>query len=721
MVKPRTSLSETLELENLKYTILFVDDEQQVLSALARTFRKSAYQVITASSAGEAWKMLKDHSVHVMVTDYRMPGVNGVELLKRVKLVYPDTIRIMLTGYADTQSVMEAVNQGAVYKFIAKPWNDDELRLAIRLALTQYNLIAENKKLKTDRTEQVKNIDKLSKFINQSRLADKMLESRLIRKQDVVSARHGQVKTGKTIPEILNEMGVVKEGQILEFMADTMGVKTIAVENISISQDLASILPKEICKSNRLIPIAKNGSILTVAMADPTDRMKVDALKFMTGLKIRTWAGTPSDILCKIEEIYTEKRAEMPAAREAGLIETTDSNLIDLEAEGAEDIATLFSDKKMPSAIRVVNALIADALEQEASDVHIEIKSRYVMVRYRISGLLSDIMHIPSELHAAIVSRIKVMGGLDIAERRRPQDGRITVKATGRLVDMRLSTLPTIAGEKVVFRILDRNASIKNIDELGMLDNQVRLVEQLAQKPQGCLLVTGPTGSGKTSTLYSLINKTATIHQNYTTIEDPVEYYMEKAEQVMIKEKIGLTFPVVLRTLLRQDPDTIMLGEIRDFETAEVAFHAALTGHTVMSTLHTNSCVATITRLKDMGIQPHIISSALNGIIAQRLVRRICPHCMVDDSVSDETKQLLGMDPTRPLPAKRGQGCGKCNQTGYMGRTGIYEVFNINHEIELMLQRGATEGELQKAAINHGMTLLINSGPGKNPNGDHHL
>ena len=315
---------------------------------------------------------------------------------------------------------MEAVNQGAVYKFIAKPSNDDELRLAIRLALTQYNLIAENKKLKTDRTEQVKNIDKLGKFINQSRLADKMLESRLIRKQDVVSARHGQVKTGKTIPEILNEMGVVKEGQILEFMADTMGVKTIAVENISISQDLASILPKEICKSNRLIPIAKNGSILTVAMADPTDRMKVDALKFMTGLKIRTWAGTPSDILCKIEEIYTEKRSEMPAAREAGLIETTDSNLIDLEAEGAEDIATLFSDKKMPSAIRVVNALIADALEQEASDVHIEIKSRYVMVRYRISGLLSDIMHIPSELHAAIVSRIKVMGGLDIAERRRP-------------------------------------------------------------------------------------------------------------------------------------------------------------------------------------------------------------------------------------------------------------------------------------------------------------
>ena len=185
---------------------------------------------------------------------------------------------------------------------------------------------------------------------------------------------------------------------------------------------------------------------------------------------------------------------------------------------------------------------------------------------------------------------------------------------------------------------------------------------------------------------------------------------MEKAEQVMIKEKIGLTFPVVLRTLLRQDPDTIMLGEIRDFETAEVAFHAALTGHTVMSTLHTNSCVATITRLKDMGIQPHIISSALNGIIAQRLVRRICPHCMVDDSVSGETKQLLGMDPTRPLPAKRGQGCGKCNQTGYMGRTGIYEVFNINHEIELMLQRGATEGELQKTAINHGMTLLINSG-----------
>lgn len=701
----------TLELARIKYTLLFVDDEKGVLNSLVRLFRKEGYEVLTAPSAAQAWRILKDRTVHVLVTDYRMPGTTGVALLKKVKIAYPDTIRIMLTGYADIDAVMAAVNQGAVYKFVTKPWNDNDLKLTIRLAVEQYDLALENRQLKESRQAQTRNIDKLSRFINKSRLADTLHRNGRIPEKALREAKLAQAQSGEPMPVILSRMGAFSENQMMGFMEKAFDIHPVDLSKTEILADLTSVLPREICTSNCLIPIGKKDGALVVAMADPTDQMKVEALKYLTGMAIRARSAPPDEIMGKIDEVYAQTLPENSDPGAFDFIEAQDSNVVNIESTGLpEDIRELFSGDQTPSAMRVVDAVILDALEKEASDVHIEAKSRFVMVRYRLSGLLADMMHIPLVMHPAIVSRIKVMAGLDIAERRRPQDGRITVRAAGRLVDMRLSTLPTIAGEKVVFRILDRNNSITDMEELGMMDSQIRLVTRMIQKPQGCMLVTGPTGSGKTSTLYSLIHKTATIQKNYTTIEDPVEYYMEKAEQVMIKEKIGLTFPVVLRTLLRQDPDTIMLGEIRDFETAEVAFHAALTGHTVLSTLHTNSCVATITRLMDMGMQSHVISSALNGIIAQRLVRRICPHCMVDDPVSEDIRIALGLENGPGFQAKRGQGCEQCGQTGYQGRTGIYEVFNINHEIEMLLQQGATEGEIQKAALAGGMTLLIDAG-----------
>lgn len=711
--QPAISRDKSLNLGDLKYTILFVDDEQDVLKSMVRVFRKENYKILTAESGLRAWQILKEETINVIVTDHRMPKITGVELLKKVKIVYPDTIRIMLTGYADIDAVMEAVNQGAVYKFITKPWNEEDLKLNIRLALVQYNLLSENKRLKDEQKEQMKNIDKLSKFINKSQLADLLYKKKLIGKKDLLKAKITQTQTGETMPEILNTMGIVDQKNIVNFIEKNYGFQIINLKETKISQELQPILPKEICQSNVLIPVEKKGNTLTVAMADPTDLMKIDAVKFMTGLKIKVMVGLQNDILYKIEEAYEVQDTCLSPTEELSFIEASDSLIVTIDDDESPDLTDLFSSRETPSAIQVVNAIIIDALNQDASDVHIEVKSQFVMVRYRISGLLMDSMHIPLSMSPAIISRIKVMAGLDIAEKRRPQDGRITVQAAGRMVDMRLSTLPTIAGEKIVFRILDRNSSIKDIDELGFSDDQIDLVSQLIKKPQGCILVTGPTGSGKTSTLYSLIHKTATIHKNYTTIEDPVEYYMEKAEQVMIKEKIGLTFPLVLRTLLRQDPDTIMLGEIRDFETAEVAFHAALTGHTVLSTLHTNSCVATITRLLDMGIKSHIISSALNGIIAQRLVRRICPNCMVDDTPSKETLGLLGLDENQVLKAKKGRGCAQCGNSGYQGRTGIYEVFNINNEIEMLLQQSVTEAEIKKVAAANGMKLLIHSGLAK--------
>ncbi len=694
-----------------KYTILFVDDEREILSALVRIFRKEPYRILTAQSAAKAWQLLKEKTVHVIVSDLRMPHFSGAKLLEKAKTVFPDVMRIMLTGYADIDSVMEAVNQGAVYKFITKPWNDQDLKLSIRLALVQHDLQAENRRLKAAQQQQIKNIDKLSKFINKSGLPKVMLKHKILKKKDLEKAQAVQKDTGEIFTSVLVKLGVMQEEQVASILKDYLKIETLELDGVNIPVSMTSLVPKEVCVNNVLIPIKKAGNSLTVAMADPTDTMKIEALKFLTGLTIEPVAAFQKQILDKIGDIY--ELLERPDNEPVALvdIEVQDSIVIVIAKEEENpDIADLFIGSSSPSPVQVVNAIVADALNQGASDVHIEPKSRYVMVRHRINGLLFDKMHIPLSFLNAIVSRIKVMAELDISERRRPQDGRITIQTSTRMVDVRLSTLPTVLGEKIVFRILDRNSPIKDIDELGMSDNQIELVTQMVQKPQGCLLVTGPTGSGKTSTLYSLIQRTATIHKNYSTIEDPVEYFMDKAEQVMIKEKIGLTFPLVLRALLRQDPDTIMLGEIRDFETAEVAFHAALTGHTVLSTVHTNSCIATITRLLDMGVQSHVISASLNGVIAQRLVRRICPQCMVDESPSMKMKHLLGLEKGSPLKAKKGQGCAKCEQTGYKGRTGIYEVLNINGEIAVLLQQQTTEDELMRTAVLNGMQTLYDSG-----------
>jgi type II secretory ATPase GspE/PulE/Tfp pilus assembly ATPase PilB-like protein len=319
---------------------------------------------------------------------------------------------------------------------------------------------------------------------------------------------------------------------------------------------------------------------------------------------------------------------------------------------------------------------------------------------------LQDKLHFPPHLHMPIVSRIKIMSDLDIAERRRPQDGRITVKTSSRMVDMRISVLPTINGEKVVFRILDKNAAIRDIDDVGLSPGDLERAGQLIDMPQGMVLTTGPTGSGKTSTLYSLLRHGAKITKNFTTIEDPVEYYMSMAEQVNVKDKIGLSFSSVLRSILRQDPNVIMLGEIRDFETAEVACHAALTGHLVLSTLHTNGAIASITRLLDMGIKSYVIADALIGIIAQRLVRRICDKCRTEDQPASQTLRALRIY-DRQIKAYKGAGCRKCNNTGYKGRLGIFEIFLVDGELRRMIRGNASESELMRSAKQSGMTTLL--------------
>jgi type II secretory ATPase GspE/PulE/Tfp pilus assembly ATPase PilB-like protein/FixJ family two-component response regulator len=697
--------------ERPSYRILFVDDEENVLSAMRRIFRQENYAIFTAGSAAEALEILEKESVHVVISDHRMPGMTGADLLRKIKSLYPRTIRIMLTGYADVDAIMGAINEGAVYKFITKPWNDEDLRLTVSLALEQFDLIRENESLKKQREAQDKKIKQLSRItaVNRSQLGNMLLRRKLISRENLDRALVIQARNKKLLPTVLMEMHLIDEAAIMKTIQAELGIDRVSPNEFSVPSALATLIPREVCEKSLLVPLRRTEGRLMVCMADPTDFMKADDLRFLTGMPIQPVLSTQKEIIDKLQDVFGEQGVGEPVISELDLMDPTESIEIILDEEDEEtDVQELLREKDLPPAIRIVNAIISDALRHGASDVHIEPKTKYLMVRYRIDGLLQDKLHIPQTMHSSIVSRIKIMSELDISERRKPQDGRVTVKTSTRMVDMRISTLPTINGEKVVLRVLDKNASIKDLDELGFSEKDLQRITRFMSFPQGLILTTGPTGSGKTSTLYSLLQRGATVTKNFTTIEDPIEYYMGMAEQVSVREKIGLRFPKLLRAILRQDPNVIMLGEIRDFETAEVAFHGALTGHLVLSTLHTNGSIASITRLRDMGLKPYVISEALIGIVAQRLVRRICPSCKEEDSLSKEVLETLQISGQEfDFVPQKGKGCEHCNHTGYKGRIGIFEVLLIDGELKRMIHGAATENEIIRAARHAGMSTLL--------------
>lgn len=700
---------DSVPVEKPTYRILFVDDEANVLTSMKRIFRQENYEIFTAPSGQAALDLMERENIQVVICDHRMPGMKGTELLQQIKKHHPQTIRIMLTGYADVDAIMGAVNDGAVYKFITKPWNDDDLRLTVSLALEQYDLIQENKSLKKQAVKQRKELKQLSRFVtvHHSQLGTLLQHQGLVKKGDMDKALRIQERSGKILPKILIDLGLVDEPTLMKAIQSTQEINRVYPNEFPVPAALAALIPREVCEKNILVPLKKTDNRLIVAMADPTDFNKLDDLKFITGLNIDPAVAAQHEIIEKIKEIFGEENTIDEALSEFDINDPTENIEIIIEEDDEQgNLEEMLSARDQPPAIRIVNAVISDALRHGASDVHIEPKTKYTMVRYRIDDLLQDKLHIPISMHMPMVSRIKIMSDLDIAERRRPQDGRVTVKTSSRMVDMRISTLPTINGEKVVFRILDKNAAVRDINDVGLTPAALERAIRMIEMPQGIILTTGPTGSGKTSTLYSLLHCSAKITKNFTTIEDPVEYHMSMAEQVSVKQKIGLDFSTVLRSILRQDPNVIMLGEIRDYETAEVAFHAALTGHLVLSTLHTNSAIAAITRLLDMGIKSYVMADALTGIIAQRLVRRICTHCRTEDQPDENSLRALKIY-NSSFHAQKGKGCRHCNQTGYKGRVGAFEIFIVDSELRRMIRANASEAELMRTAEQSGMQTLL--------------
>ncbi len=467
-------------------------------------------------------------------------------------------------------------------------------------------------------------------------------------------------------------------------------------------------LSSRFIRENRIIPLELKNSVLKVMMADPGGRDVIDALRVAVAADVQVYAGDGKAIDDYISRYYGQDSGDINK-----IIENIDEAAFELASEEGEDVGHLKDLASEAPIIKLVNILIARALESRASDIHIEPFDDELAVRYRIDGVLHNVETAPKKLQAAIVSRIKIMAKLNIAERRLPQDGRIRIKVSDKEIDLRVSTIPVLYGESIVMRILDKEDIVIDLDRLGFSSETLSRFHQLIGKPHGIVLVTGPTGSGKTTTLYGALDKINSPDRKIITVEDPVEYQLKGINQIQVKPRIGLNFADALRHIVRQDPDVIMIGEIRDLETAEIAVQSALTGHLVFSTLHTNDAPSAITRLMDIGVESFLLSSTIRGILAQRLVRVLCPHCQVEDT------SLAGGEETGPFEfgadvvLYRGKGCEQCAHTGYYGRSGIFELLTVDDDLRRLILRNADANELRESAKAHGMKTLFQDGSDK--------
>jgi type IV pilus assembly protein PilB len=562
------------------------------------------------------------------------------------------------------------------------------------------------------------------------RLGELLLREKRITPEQLQEALNRQRQSGGKLGFNLVALGFVKEAEITALLSKQFGVPSIAIRQFEIDASVIKLVPAETAQKYQIIPLSRSGATLTIAMTDPTNVFAMDDIKFMTGYNVEPVVASETEVEEALQHYYQKTLAdtEAPVATGPSALEVASKALDDMPVladagdvevlEEFEEISAEALTKQGEEApvIKLVNVILMSAIQKGASDIHIEPYEKELRVRYRVDGILYNIMAPPMKFRDAITSRIKIMSKLDIAEKRLPQDGRIKIRfqdhGVNRDIDFRVSCLPTLFGEKIVMRLLDKEKLMLDMTKLGFEQESLTKFELAIQKPWGMVLVTGPTGSGKTNTLYSSIAKINTTETNIMTAEDPVEFNLMGVNQVQVRENIGLNFAAALRSFLRQDPNTILVGEIRDFETAEIAVKAALTGHLVLSTLHTNDAPSTVNRLMNMGIEPFLVASSLNLVCAQRLVRRICKNCVEPHPTPPQALMQTGFsaeDANTVVPNK-GKGCEKCNNTGYKGRVGLYEVMDVTEELRELILVGASALELRRKAVDEGMITLRGSG-----------
>ncbi|WP_456397207.1 type IV-A pilus assembly ATPase PilB [Desulfurobacterium sp.] len=535
----------------------------------------------------------------------------------------------------------------------------------------------------------------------------------------------GIKKTNEDFFEGLIKNNLISEEALLQILSQVYGVPSVDLREVTLNEDIVKIIPQSTAEKNMLLPIGRIGPNLKLAMADPSDLQTIERLRFSTGFKIEPYIALPFRIKQKLEEVYGKIEEDFfSKLRQELLTEKETTEIEDLEETPVkENVVSLDNLKQLATQapiVKLVNAIVLEALKRGASDIHIEPFEKELRIRYRIDGVLHVVGKYSPEIKDAVAARFKVLSNLDIAEKRLPQDGRMSVKYKGRKIDFRVSTLPTVFGEKIVLRILDKGNLQLDLSKLGLEDREYKLLLKAIKAPYGMVLVTGPTGSGKTTTLYSSLLTVNTPEVNIMTAEDPVEYNLYGINQVQIKHEIGLDFARVLRAFLRQDPDIIMVGEIRDKETAQIAVESALTGHLVFSTLHTNDAPSTVTRLLDMGIESFLVSSSVLLVIAQRLARRICPKCKEPYKYPIEVLMEVGFSKKEAatIQTYRGKGCDYCNGTGYKGRVGFYEVLEMSHKVRDAILKGKTSDDIRQIAILEGMRTLRDIGRIKIAKGD---
>jgi type IV pilus assembly protein PilB len=545
------------------------------------------------------------------------------------------------------------------------------------------------------------------------RLGELLVRENLISLQQLQKAQEEQKKAGGRIGYHLTKLGFIEESELTNFLSKQYGVPSINLKEFDIDSEVVRLVPKDVAEKHQCIPVNRAGASLILAMSDPSNIYAIDDIKFLTGYNIEVVVASEQAIKEALDRYYTEKA---PSYEE--VMEGFDENEIAFEHEGEEGINVVDLEKSATDApvVKLVNLVMLDAIKKAASDIHVEPYERDFRVRYRVDGVLYEVMKPPFKLKAAITSRLKIMAELDIAERRLPQDGRIKLKlGKGREMDFRVSVCPTLFGEKVVMRLLDKSTLQLDMTKLGFDTEPLRQFKEAIDRPYGMVLVTGPTGSGKTTTLYSALSELNKTSDNISTAEDPVEFNFAGINQVQMHEEIGLNFAAALRSFLRQDPDIIMVGEIRDFETAEIGIKAALTGHLVLSTLHTNDAPGTVSRLLNMGIEPFLVTSAVNLILAQRLARKLCPECKKAVDVPAQALTDIGVQPDEigSFQVFEPAGCRACNDRGYKGRIALYEVMPMWDSLKELVINGASTAELKNEAIRLGMQTLRMAGLAK--------
>ncbi|MBI3296423.1 MAG: type IV-A pilus assembly ATPase PilB [Deltaproteobacteria bacterium] len=532
----------------------------------------------------------------------------------------------------------------------------------------------------------------------------------------VAEAQKNKARLGTT----LVRLGHVNEKVLATFLSRQYGISAISLDDVDVNPELAKLVSRNLCERHVLVPVGVENNRLSIAISDPTNVTAVDDVRFMCNMDVNIFIAAESSIKALIDRIYgAAAGAELDKVIEK---EGEDSSLSSVEIGVQKGAAEIEDDQVGEKPIiRLINKLFLEAIRRKTSDIHIEPYEQFSRVRFRIDGALHEIMRLPVQVKNAVPARIKVMSQLDISEKRLPQDGRIQVRTKTGKIDIRVSILPTIFGEKVVMRLLDQGNTTPDLAKMGFEEEQLKVFQRAASQPYGMLLVTGPTGSGKSTTLYAALSSLNAIDVNISTVEDPVEYNMIGINQVQMKDSIGLNFAAALRSLLRQDPDIVMVGEIRDHETAEIAIKAALTGHMVFSTLHTNDAPSTVSRLLHMGIEPFLITASLLLVQAQRLIRINCEHCREPDAKVSREDLLAAEVPENWLEGftpMRGRGCDKCGKTGYKGRRGIYEVMYFNERLRNLIVKGANADDLKAAAVEEGMITLRRSGIMKMYRGD---